>query len=78
MIRGVNPEPRGNKIEPGISIRMEIQPNCWICEKEIKEGESFFGSWENGIIYIDSHRTCQEKEKNKPENERKMCWMDCP
>ena len=62
--------------QTGYRIDIETKPNCWICEKEIKEGESFFGYWENGILHADSHRSCQEKENNKPKNQRKMCWME--
>jgi len=40
--QAINSELPRNRVEP--TIRIEIEPNCWICGKEIKEGELFIGT----------------------------------
>jgi len=51
----INPELLRNRAE--LTIKIEIEPNCWIRGKEIKEGELFVGTLKKSTRHF-YHANC--------------------
>ena len=60
--QAINPELTRSTAKP--TIRIEIEPNCWFCGKEIKEGELFVGTLKKSTRHF-YHADCwKQPEKH--------------